>query len=76
MEAAWIGEYRRLWASRFDALDQVVKELKQKGRRPMGADSQSDPTAWKARTTAERTSERELVFTCTINGPARPVFDA
>jgi DNA-binding transcriptional ArsR family regulator len=29
-ETAWIEEYRRLWASRFDALDQVVEELKQK----------------------------------------------
>ncbi len=29
-EAAWIEEYRRLWASRFDALDQIVEELKQK----------------------------------------------
>ncbi len=27
---AWIEEYRRLWASRFDALDQIVEELKQK----------------------------------------------
>ena len=29
-EAAWIEEYRRLWASRFDALDQIVEELKQR----------------------------------------------
>ncbi len=29
-ETAWIEEYRRLWASRFDALDQIVEELKQK----------------------------------------------
>ncbi len=29
-EAAWIDEYRRLWASRFDALDQIVDELKQR----------------------------------------------
>jgi DNA-binding transcriptional ArsR family regulator len=29
-ETAWIEEYRRLWASRFDALDQVVEDLKQK----------------------------------------------
>src|SRR4029079_1492519 len=28
------------------------------------------------RTTVERTSERELVFTRTINGPARLVFEA
>jgi len=29
-ETAWLEAYRRLWASRFDALDQVVAELKQK----------------------------------------------
>jgi DNA-binding transcriptional ArsR family regulator len=29
-EAAWIEEHRRLWASRFDALDQIVEELKQR----------------------------------------------
>ena len=29
-EAAWIEAYRQLWASRFDELDKVVEELKQK----------------------------------------------
>jgi DNA-binding transcriptional ArsR family regulator len=29
-EAAWIERYRQLWAERFDALDKVVAELKQK----------------------------------------------
>ena len=29
-EAAWIEKYRQLWASRFDELDKVVEELKQK----------------------------------------------
>jgi DNA-binding transcriptional ArsR family regulator len=29
-EAAWIESYRRLWAARFDELDKVVEELKQK----------------------------------------------
>jgi DNA-binding transcriptional ArsR family regulator len=29
-EAAWLEEYRQLWASRFDELDRVVEELKQK----------------------------------------------
>jgi len=29
-EAAWIERYRRLWDARFDALDTVVEELKQK----------------------------------------------
>ena len=27
-EAAWIESHRQLWAARFDALDQVVEELK------------------------------------------------
>ena len=26
-EAAWIERYRQLWATRFEALDEVVKEL-------------------------------------------------
>jgi DNA-binding transcriptional ArsR family regulator len=29
-EAAWIEGYRQLWDARFDALDSVVEELKQK----------------------------------------------
>jgi DNA-binding transcriptional ArsR family regulator len=29
-ETAWIEAYRQLWASRFDALDTVIEELKQK----------------------------------------------
>jgi DNA-binding transcriptional ArsR family regulator len=29
-ETAWIEAYRRLWAARFDALDTIVEELKQK----------------------------------------------
>lgn len=29
-EAAWIERYRQLWAARFDALDNIVEELKQK----------------------------------------------
>lgn len=29
-EAAWIENYRRLWAERFDALDDVIEELKRK----------------------------------------------
>jgi DNA-binding transcriptional ArsR family regulator len=31
-EAAWIERYRQLWTARFDALDKVVEELKQKER--------------------------------------------
>ena len=29
-ELAWIENYRRLWAARFDALDTVVEELERK----------------------------------------------
>jgi hypothetical protein len=29
-ETAWIERHRQLWASRFDELDNVVEELKQK----------------------------------------------
>ncbi|HEY3814913.1 MAG TPA: metalloregulator ArsR/SmtB family transcription factor [Caulobacteraceae bacterium] len=29
-ETAWIEAYRQLWAERFDALDEIVEELKQK----------------------------------------------
>src|SRR5690348_1315270 len=42
----------------------------------MDARNESQPTPMKNRTTAERKSERELVVTRTINGPARIVFEA
>ncbi len=42
----------------------------------MDARKESEPTPMKNRTTAERKSERELVVTRTVNGPARLVFDA
>jgi DNA-binding transcriptional ArsR family regulator len=29
-EAAWIERYRRMWAARFDELDNVIEELKRK----------------------------------------------
>ena len=29
-EAAWLEKYRQLWDARFDALDKVVEDLKQK----------------------------------------------
>ena len=29
-EVAWIEQYRRLWAERFDALDTVIEDLKRK----------------------------------------------
>ena len=29
-EAAWIESYRQLWEARFDELDKVIEELKQK----------------------------------------------
>ena len=31
-ETAWIESYRQLWAVRFDALDEVIQELKRKER--------------------------------------------
>ncbi|MBS0364874.1 MAG: helix-turn-helix transcriptional regulator [Proteobacteria bacterium] len=31
-EAAWIERYRQLWDARFDALDEVVEELKRRER--------------------------------------------
>src|SRR5882762_9020951 len=42
----------------------------------MDARKGSEPTPVKNRTTAERKSEREVVVTRTINGPARIVFEA
>ena len=42
----------------------------------MDARKESEATPMKNRTTAQRTSERELVVTRTFNGPARIVFDA
>src|SRR3954462_8350894 len=46
------------------------------GRRSMDAKKESERTPMKHRTTVERKSERELVVTRTVNGPARIVFDA
>ena len=42
----------------------------------MDARSESEPTPMKHRSTVERTSDRELVVTRTVNGPARIVFEA
>jgi len=42
----------------------------------MDARRESEPTPMKNRTMVERKSERELVATRTINGPARIVFEA
>jgi uncharacterized protein YndB with AHSA1/START domain len=42
----------------------------------MDATREIEPTPMKNRTTVERKSERELVVTRTINGPARIVFEA
>jgi uncharacterized protein YndB with AHSA1/START domain len=42
----------------------------------MDARRESEPTTVKNRTTVERKSERELVVTRTVNGPARIVFEA
>jgi uncharacterized protein YndB with AHSA1/START domain len=42
----------------------------------MDARREIEPTSMKNRTTVERKSDRELVVTRTINGPARIVFEA
>jgi uncharacterized protein YndB with AHSA1/START domain len=42
----------------------------------MDAKRESEPTPMKNRTTVERKSERELVITRTVDGPARIVFEA
>jgi len=42
----------------------------------MNARSESKPGSVKSRTTVERTSDREVVVTRTINGPARIVYEA
>src|SRR5258707_15845610 len=42
----------------------------------MDATRGSEPTPMKNRTTVERKSERELVVTRTVNGPARIVFES
>src|SRR3954467_15355104 len=42
----------------------------------MNAGSESKPGPVKNRTTVERTSDREVVVTRTVNGPARIVFEA
>jgi DNA-binding transcriptional ArsR family regulator len=38
-EMAWLEAYRQHWAARFDALDQVIEELKQKERNDGHEDS-------------------------------------
>lgn len=35
-ETAWMERHHRLWAARFDALDEVVEELKQEEQRAKG----------------------------------------
>lgn len=42
----------------------------------MDAITESEPTPMKNQTTVERTSDRELVVTRIVNGPARIVFEA
>ena len=42
----------------------------------MDARREGEPTPMKSRTTVERKSERELVVTRIVNGPARIVFEA
>src|SRR5215468_8876989 len=50
-EAAWIERHRQLWAARFDALDEVVEDLKRKEKAD-GRKTSDNSTA------VERTSDR------------------
>ena len=74
-ETAWIEQYRQLWDARFDELDNVVEELQRK-EKVDGRNKRAEVAPIKNRTTVERTSDRELVVTRTVNGPARLVFEA
>jgi DNA-binding transcriptional ArsR family regulator len=38
-EAQWIERYRQLWSERFDELDKIVEELKQKEKRKRNGQS-------------------------------------
>ena len=55
----WLDRYRHIWEERFEALDEIVEELKQKGRSDEQA--KTDSNAVKNGTIVERTSDRELV---------------
>jgi uncharacterized protein YndB with AHSA1/START domain/DNA-binding transcriptional ArsR family regulator len=70
-EAAWIEQYRQAWEVRFKGLDELVEQL------AMRAMSEGDnaPVHMSNLTTAERHSDRKLVVTRTIKGPARLVFE-
>ena len=74
-ETAWIEQHRQLWDARFDELDNVVEELKRK-EKVDGRNDRAEVALMTNRTTVERTSEREIVVTRTVDGPARLVFEA
>ena len=61
---------------RFDELDEVVEELQTEGEGRWTQRRATEPTLIENNATVERTSERELVVTRTVNGPARIVFEA
>ena len=43
-EAAWIEQYRRMWAERFDELDRVIEELKRRDKNDhTGRESEATP---------------------------------
>ena len=74
-EAAWIENYRQLWSARFDALDAVVEELKQKekaderrkrkGTRP---DAQQHNGGTHVRTRDRRHTHRERTGAARVRG--------
>ena len=70
-EAAWIESYRQLWDARFDALDEVVEELKRK-EKVRWTQEKSSADSMKHRTTAERKSDREVVVTRTFDASRAP----
>ena len=71
----WLDRYRHIWEERFEALDEIVEELKQKEQSDAAGEARMN-SAMKNETIVERTSDRELVVTRTFNAPARIVFDA
>ena len=74
-ETAWIERYRQLWTHASTSWTRSSRNWNGR-RRSMDTRRESEAAPMKNRTTVERTSERELVVTRTLNGPARLVFEA
>ena len=50
-EAAWIAQHRQLWSARFDALDQVVEQIKNQEK----ADAAGKPNAFRKQPDSDQT---------------------